>query len=222
MNDFESPIPEEETAAGQRLKRLAACLEEHLRAELLLQCMQALAAALDRLHKRGYVCLNLSPETILVGRTGEAALAADCPVMPQGAFAYPDPELWCLPKSQEYAAPEVICFHGEYLERKRMARIAHRADIYSLGLVLCRCLFETGPMTEKEKRRLLGLLSQSLKRELLRPSFQCLPDAALEELRRLLLEMLLPVSAVRTVSMDNVICRLGTVCSLAANYKAPE
>lgn len=210
MYDYEPTSPDIGALSERelRLQRLADCLESQLTAELILRCLESLAAALDKLHNRGYVCLNLSPETVWIGISGIATLTADCPITPRAAFAYPEPELWNLPKSRAYAAPEVICFHGEYLERKRMSRIGHRADVYSLGLVLCKYLFGIGDMTETEKRRLLSLLTRQLQRELLSEAFQKLPDTDIEELRKLLREMLIPVSTVRTVSLEKVICSL--------------
>lgn len=108
--------------------------------------MRVLALVLEKLHKRGFVHMDMKPDNLLCYAQHDVVKLLDTDsLLEKKIFAGKAVEV-ILSGSQGYTAPEVRelaqgleeDWLGCYEERHQFAELGHRADIYSFGVILNR------------------------------------------------------------------------------------
>lgn len=180
----------------------------------ILEAAEQLCGKLEQLHSGGFLCLNLSPEYLCYQEESGYVLAENIPL---NSVSDPDGcRKWILPPEKNYTAPELLWgISDSYFQHRRMQQYGQRADIYSLGLILCQAVFGWETVTfERRCYSIPQLLSAAAEPRELDPRFRHLPPEALEKLRLLLKDMLEEHSFNRIPSMSPVKARLREICAL--------
>lgn len=156
-----------------------------------LNLLVRLTRAMDVIHQAGYLCLNLSPETVLIRENGAVVPKNLDSLIPVSAFlsgaALSIPVNACCP-------PEVLRYTDSYPERKRFSKNGPRSDVFSVGAILYYYLF--GPRIDPQQMYAAILSGEFPLRR------QDIPEKAQQQLSLLLKETLAYFPGERLENMD--------------------
>ena len=175
-----------------------------------LKKLLRLTECLETLHQNGFLCLNLSPDTVLCRDDGAVLPKEPHSLIPSSAFLRGEQPQFV---KSLCCAPEVLRYSGEYLERRRFAKIGHRADVFSVGMLLYLYLTEVpsaGTITGRQLQSVYGAILSgefTVRRE-------DIPDAVRPQLARLLREALAYFAGDRLADMAQLSKRLRDILAL--------
>jgi eukaryotic-like serine/threonine-protein kinase len=158
---------------------------------------EQICRALSKIHGHKIVHRDLKPENVFVHRVGDRGLVKliDFGIARASGEDVEPPSAVSLSGTPRYLPPE----------RLRNEPVDHRADIYSLGVVLYEMLSGTAPFVSDNMNRLLYLHLRETPMSLLR----LVPERAIPaELDRLVLRMLAKLPEERPQSVEEVLAKI--------------